>query len=92
MKTENENALIRYSCARCFNCFDAQASEYLDPTCPYCRNNRSVRIALSGRTLVMLVAALILFVMGMGLWFMLALPKHGAPTVAQPAPNATPHP
>lgn len=88
MKSETEHLLTRYTCACCLNSFDAVVSDYLKPNCPYCRNNRAVGVAMSGRTLLLILAALIVLVLGMGLWSLLSVPGRSTPSIAEPAPNA----
>ncbi len=89
MKSKTGHLLTRYTCACCLNSFDAATSDYLKPNCPYCRNNRAVGVAMSGRTLLLIFAALIVLVLGMGLWSLRSVPEHSTPPIAEPAPHAT---
>lgn len=85
MKSEIKTKLTRYSCACCLNCFDAEESDVIKPDCPYCRTNRTVAPALSGRTLLLLVVALFVFVIAFGIWRSLSIP------MSYPKPPSSAH-
>ncbi len=84
-----KTAEARYYCDSCMNRFTTSRGEE-PPACPQCGHNRFVSKSLTGRTVLLLLVALLLVPLALGLWRRFSPPEVRPAVPALAAPNSVP--